>query len=32
MAEQDWLAGRFEQNREHLQAVAHSMLGTVSEA
>src|SRR6516165_6127622 len=32
MAEQDWLAGRFEQNREHLQAVAYSMLGTVSEA
>ena len=32
MAEQDWLAGQFEQNREHLQAVAYSMLGTVSEA
>ena len=32
MAEQDWLAGRFEQNREHLQAVAYHMLGTVSEA
>ena len=22
MAEQDWLAGQFEQNRQHLQAVA----------
>jgi len=32
MAEQDWLAGQFEANREHLQAVAYSMLGTVSEA
>ena len=32
MAEQDWLAGQFEQNRRHLQAVAYSMLGTVSEA
>src|SRR5262244_2476311 len=32
MAEQDWLAGQFEHNREHLQAVAYSMLGTVSEA
>src|SRR5215813_12665414 len=32
MAEQDWLAGQFERNREHLQAVAYSMLGTVSEA
>jgi len=32
MAEQDWLAGQFEQNRPHLQAVAYSMLGTVSEA
>src|SRR5512146_2110508 len=32
MAEQDWLAGQFEQNRQHLQAVAYSMLGTVSEA
>lgn len=29
MAEQDWLAGQFEQNRQHLQAVAYSMLGTV---
>src|SRR5579864_676694 len=32
MADQDWLAGQFEQNRQHLQAVAYSMLGTVSEA
>ena len=32
MTEQDWLAGQFEHNREHLQAVAYSMLGTVSEA
>jgi RNA polymerase sigma factor (sigma-70 family) len=32
MAEEDWLAGQFEQNREHLQAVAYGMLGTVSEA
>ena len=32
MAEQDWLAVQFEQNRQHLQAVAYGMLGTVSEA
>ena len=32
MAEQDRLAVQFEQNRQHLQAVAYSMLGTVSEA
>jgi len=32
MTEQDWLAGQFEHNREHLQAVAYSMLGTVGEA
>lgn len=32
MANQDWLAGQFEQSRQHLQAVAYSMLGTVSEA
>jgi RNA polymerase sigma factor (sigma-70 family) len=32
MAEQDWLAGQFEHNREHLQAVAYNMLSTVSEA
>ena len=32
MAEQDWLAGQFEQNRSHLQAVAYGMLGTVGEA
>src|SRR5207237_8295337 len=27
-----WLAGQFEQNRQHMQAVAYSMLGTISEA
>jgi RNA polymerase sigma factor (sigma-70 family) len=32
MAEQDWLTEQFEQSRPHLQAVAYSMLGTVSEA
>jgi RNA polymerase sigma-70 factor, ECF subfamily len=32
MIGQDWLAGQFEHNREHLQAVAYSMLGTVREA
>jgi RNA polymerase sigma factor (sigma-70 family) len=32
MAGQDWVAGQFEQSRPHLQAVAYSMLGTVSEA
>ena len=32
MAEQDWLAGQFEQNRQHLQAVAYGMLGTLGEA
>ena len=32
MAERDWLAGQFEQNRSHLQAVAYGMLGTVGEA
>src|SRR5499427_4880171 len=32
MAEQDWLTGQFEQNRQHLQAVAYGMLGTVGEA
>src|SRR5690242_11505482 len=32
MAEQGWLAGQSEQNRQHLQAVAYSMRGTVSEA
>jgi len=30
--EQDRLARQFEQNRQHLQAVAYSMLGTVGEA
>jgi len=32
MSGQDWLTGQFEQSRPHLQAVAYSMLGTVSEA
>src|SRR5215475_13940237 len=32
MAEQDWLSEQFEHSRPHLQAVAYSMLGTVSEA
>ena len=32
MTEQDWLAGQIEHNREHLQEVAYSMLGTVGEA
>src|SRR5260370_37341374 len=32
MAEQARVAGEFEQSRPHLQAVAYSMLGTVSEA
>jgi RNA polymerase sigma-70 factor, ECF subfamily len=32
MNEVDWLAGRFEENRAHLQAVAYRMLGSVSEA
>jgi hypothetical protein len=32
MSEQGWLAEQFEQNRQHLEAVAYSMLGSVSEA
>ena len=28
----DWLAGRFEANRSHLQSVAYRMLGSLSEA
>ena len=32
MAEQDWLAERFEAHRSHLRAVAYRMLGSLSEA
>jgi RNA polymerase sigma factor (sigma-70 family) len=32
MAESDWLAERFEENRSHLRAVAYRMLGSLSEA
>ena len=32
MAERDWLAGRFEEHRSHLRAVAYRMLGSLSEA
>ncbi len=32
MAEQDWLAKRFEENRSHLRAVAYRMLGSLTEA
>jgi RNA polymerase sigma factor (sigma-70 family) len=32
MADQDWLADRFEDQRPHLRAVAYRMLGSVSEA
>src|SRR5262245_19472399 len=32
MAENDWLAQRFEENRRHLRAVAYRMLGSLSEA
>jgi RNA polymerase sigma factor (sigma-70 family) len=32
MAEQDWLAGRFEEHRGRLRAVAYRMLGSLSEA
>jgi len=32
MTELDWLAGRFEENRGHLHAVAYRMLGTAAEA
>ncbi len=30
--DQDWLAKRFEENRNHLRAVAYQMLGSLSEA
>jgi RNA polymerase sigma-70 factor, ECF subfamily len=32
MDERDWLAGRFEEHRGHLRAVAYRMLGSLSEA
>jgi RNA polymerase sigma factor (sigma-70 family) len=32
MKDQDWLAKRFEENRNHLRAVAYRMLGSLSEA
>src|SRR2546427_9624872 len=32
MSEREWLAERFEANRTHLRAVAHRMLGSLSEA
>ena len=32
MDEKNWLAGKFEENRGHLRAVAYRMLGSVSEA
>jgi RNA polymerase sigma-70 factor (ECF subfamily) len=32
MDEQDWLAGRFEEHRGHLRAVAYRMLGSLAEA
>jgi len=32
MDEQEWLASRFEENRDHLRAVAYRMLGSLSEA
>ncbi|MGH9480892.1 MAG: sigma-70 family RNA polymerase sigma factor [Terriglobales bacterium] len=32
MAEAEWLAERFEENRDHLRAVAYRMLGSLSEA
>jgi RNA polymerase sigma factor (sigma-70 family) len=32
MDEREWLAGRFEEHRTHLRAVAYRMLGSVSEA
>ncbi|HEV7703227.1 MAG TPA: sigma-70 family RNA polymerase sigma factor [Gemmatimonadaceae bacterium] len=32
MAESEWLAERFEENREHLRKVAYRMLGSMSEA
>src|SRR3954447_18045146 len=32
MEERDWLAGRFEEHRTHLRAVAYGMLGSLGEA
>ena len=32
MSEREWLTARFEENRDHLLAVAYRMLGTLSEA
>src|SRR5690349_24339649 len=32
MTDSDWLAGAFEQHREHLRAVAYRLLGSVSDA
>ena len=32
MNEADWLAARFEENRNHLRAVAYRMLGSANEA
>lgn len=32
MGGQDWLAAQFEQNRDHMRAVAYRMLGSASEA
>src|SRR3989442_12404445 len=32
MADQEWLAEQFEENRTHLRAVAYRMLGSLSEA
>ena len=32
LSEQEWLAGRFEEHRKHLRAVAYRMLGSLSEA
>ncbi len=32
MAEHQWLAKKFEENRGHLRAVAYRMLGTLNEA
>src|SRR5438105_14884423 len=32
MDDRDWLAGRFEQHRAHLRAVAYRMLGSLGEA
>ena len=32
MADSDWLAGAFEEHREHLRAVAYRLLGSMSDA